>query len=222
MNESSLHQFLPRRSPRQKRSRLLYDKIVVTARKLFEEEGFAYVTTNKIADKSNISIGSLYQYFKNCESIALAVYEDACGKAALTMKRMTLDSLGVPLEKSIPKHIERVFELFENDHYALIGIIREVPELRRVAQPLSFGSLISHMTQLFLEQHFPTVDRATIARKAYVVDKAVLGVTSRYLEETPDFLKKKEIIAEIVLLIEQYLRTLSDARESARSTSGST
>src|SRR5579863_663613 len=101
--EMTLRQLLPRRAPRQLRSRILFDKIVSTAKALFEEHGFAHVTTNKIADEANISIGSLYQYFKNCESIALSVYEQACANAALTMKRRMLQSMSLPLETSIPK-----------------------------------------------------------------------------------------------------------------------
>ena len=209
MTEVPFHQLLPRRSPRQKRSRLLYDKILTTARELFERDGFAYVTTNAIAETAQISIGSLYQYFKNCESIALAVYENACGSAALTMKRMTLDSLALPLEESTSRHIELLIDIFEKNYYALFQIINEVPELRRVARPMSFETLISHTTQIALEQRFPKTDRLTIARKAYVLNRAVLGVLSGYVEEAPDFLKRKEVVAEMVALVHQYFRTLS-------------
>src|ERR1700761_5726639 len=136
--DNPLHKFLPRLMPRQRRSRLLFDKIIATAKVLFEQEGYAYVTTNRIAEKANISIGSLYQYFKNSESIALAVYEDACARAALTVKRMVLENLSVPVEKKVPLHVEKLFDIFENDHYALLRLIYEIPEFRSAARPLSF------------------------------------------------------------------------------------
>jgi AcrR family transcriptional regulator len=201
-----------RRAPRQRRSRILFDKIVSTANTLFEQEGYAYVTTNRIAEKANISIGSLYQYFQNRESIALAVYENACAKAALIQKRRTLESLSLPLEISIPKHIEEVFEIFERDRYALLQLINEVPELRRTAQPLSFDRLIWHTSQMFLEQHFTQVSRTTIARKAYVLNKCIMGIVSQYLDERPDFLDRNAVIAEVSQLAQQYIKTLSDRR----------
>jgi len=209
------HQATLRRAPRQKRSRILFDKIVATAKTLFEQEGYAYVTTNRIAEEANISVGSLYQYFKNREAIALTVYEHACAKAALTQKQRTLESLTLPLEISIPKGIEQVFEIFEEDRYALLQLINEVPELRRSAQPLSFDSLIWHTTQMFLEQHFTHLDRATIARKAYVLDRCILGIVSRYLDERPDFLDKNAAIAEVTQLVQQYIKTLPDQRISS-------
>jgi AcrR family transcriptional regulator len=220
--EGTLLQFMPRRTPRQKRSQILFEKIIATAKVLFERDGYAYVSTNTIAQKANVSIGSLYQYFKNCESIALAIYENACSKAALTMKRRTLESFSLPIETSIPKHIGWVFDVFEKDRYALLQLINEVPELRRVSQPLSFDSLISQTTQMFLEQHYPDVDRAIIARKSYVLDRCVLGVMSRYLDERPDFLGREEAIAEITELVRPYVATLARHQKSATAGSRST
>jgi AcrR family transcriptional regulator len=206
--DNPLHKFLPRRMPRQKRSRLLFDRIIATAKTLFEQEGYAYVTTNRIAEKANISIGSLYQYFKNSESIALAVYENACARAALTMKRMVLENLGVPFEESVRMHIERLFDIFEKDHYALLRLIFEIPEFRTAARPLSFTSLIGPTTQMGLQQHFTGVDRATIVRKSYVVDRCAIGMISRFLDEKPDFFSRKEAIDEITELVRQYLGSL--------------
>jgi len=188
---------------------MLVDKIIATAKALFEKEGFAYVTTNRIAEKANISIGSLYQYFKDSESIALAVYENACARAALTMKRMVLDNFGVPPEQAARRHIERLFDIFEKDHYALLRIVYEVPDLRSAARPLSFSNLIGPTTQMVLQHQFIDADRATIARKSYVLDRCVLGMISRFLDERPDFFSKKQAIDEIVEFANQYLATLS-------------
>jgi AcrR family transcriptional regulator len=213
--DGTLHKFALRRTPRQKRSQIVYDKIIATAKSLFKQYGYAYVSTNRIADKANISIGSLYQYFRNGEAIALAVYEEACSKAALTMKRRTLESLSAPIEVSVPRLTEWVFEVFEKDRYALLQLINEVPELRRAAQPLSFESLIHHTTQMFFEQHFTDVDRAVIARKAYIIDKCVIGVISRYLDEKPDCLNKNQAISEITEFVTHYAMTFSRHRKTA-------
>lgn len=204
-----------RRTPRQKRSQLLYDKIIAAAKTLFRQHGYAHVSTNRIAEKANISIGSLYQYFANRESIALAVYEDACSKAALTMKRKTLESLSTSLEESVPKLTGWLFEVFDRDRYALLQLISEVPELRRMAQPFSFDSLIHRTTQMFFEQHFAHVERAVIARKCYIIDKCVMAVISRYLDERPDFLSKSQAIAEITEFVLRYASTLKTARKLA-------
>jgi AcrR family transcriptional regulator len=213
--DSGLRKIPLRRAPRQRRSQILYDKIVATAKGQFRQHGYAYVSTNQIAEKANISIGSLYQYFSNREAIALAVYENACSQAALTMKRKMLEHLGTPFEVAILKQLECAFDVFEKDRYALLQLINEVPEFRRVAQPFSFDSLIQRTTQMFFEQHFAHVDRAVIARKSYIIDRCVIGVIARYLDERPDFMTKKEAIAEITEFVTHYAGTLARHRELA-------
>ncbi len=195
---------------------MLVDRIIATAKRLFEQEGFAYVSTNRIAEEAKISIGSLYQYFKNSESIALAVYENACAQAALTMKRMVVDNIGMPTEIAVRKHIEKLFEIFEKDHYALLRVVHEVPEFRSAARPLSFSSLIGPTTQMALEHQFIGVDRATIARKSYVVDRCVLGMISRFLDEKPEFFTRQQAIDEIAHFVYQYLATLPRRSISAK------
>jgi AcrR family transcriptional regulator len=216
VKETALHKLPKRRTPRQKRSQVLYDKIIAAAKTLFKQHGYAYVSTNRIAQKANISIGSLYQYFANRESIALAVYEDACAKAALTMKRKTMESLSATFEESVPELTGWVFEVFESDRYALLQLINEVPELRRMAQPFSFQSLIHRTTQMFFEQHFAHVEPAVIARKSYVVDQCVMAVISRYLDDRPDFLNKTQLVAEITEFVLRYAATLSAQPRGAK------
>ena len=54
-----------RRTPKQERSQERYAKILDTAANLFLDKGFDGTTTNEIARRAEISIGSLYQYFDN-------------------------------------------------------------------------------------------------------------------------------------------------------------
>ena len=61
------------RKPQQKRSRLMTEKIVSTALKLFCEKGYYNTTTNEIAKEAGISIGSLYSYYKDKDTIFLEI-----------------------------------------------------------------------------------------------------------------------------------------------------
>ncbi|MDP9794958.1 AcrR family transcriptional regulator [Catenuloplanes nepalensis] len=59
----------PRREPRQVRAELTRERILTAAAHVFSEYGYAAGTTNRIADRARISIGSLYQYFPNKDAI---------------------------------------------------------------------------------------------------------------------------------------------------------
>ena len=65
----------PRKQPSQGRSRFTLRQIVEAAARVFEERGYAGTTTNRIAERAGVSIGSLYQYFPNKESILVVLLE---------------------------------------------------------------------------------------------------------------------------------------------------
>ncbi|PRY39696.1 TetR/AcrR family transcriptional regulator [Umezawaea tangerina] len=63
----------PRRKPRQVRGELTRERILTAAAHVFAEHGYAAGTTNRIAERARVSIGSLYQYFPNKDSILAAL-----------------------------------------------------------------------------------------------------------------------------------------------------
>jgi AcrR family transcriptional regulator len=66
---SSDRRLEPRRKPRQVRAELTRERILTAAAHVFAEHGYAAGTTNRIAERARISIGSLYQYFPNKDAI---------------------------------------------------------------------------------------------------------------------------------------------------------
>jgi len=64
-----------RRDPAQERSRQTVDCIVEAAGRLLVEHGRLGVTTNAVAERAGVSIGSLYQYFPDKDAIFAALQE---------------------------------------------------------------------------------------------------------------------------------------------------
>ena len=67
--------FQPRKQPRQSRSKRTVEAILQAATQLWSAGGYAAGSTNEIAAKAGVSIGSLYEYFPNKESILVALVE---------------------------------------------------------------------------------------------------------------------------------------------------
>src|SRR5271168_2652544 len=62
-----------RKAPAQERSRETVDVILEASARILESDGLRGFNTNAIAAKAGVSIGSLYQYFPNKDSIVLAL-----------------------------------------------------------------------------------------------------------------------------------------------------
>jgi AcrR family transcriptional regulator len=63
----------PRRKPVQDRSLATVEAILEAAAQVFERYGYAAGTTNRIAGRAGVAIGSLYQYFRNKDAILVAL-----------------------------------------------------------------------------------------------------------------------------------------------------
>ena len=63
----------PRKRPEQPRSRATVEMIVEGAASILEERGFEGYNTNAIARRAGVSVGSIYQYFSDKDSITAAV-----------------------------------------------------------------------------------------------------------------------------------------------------
>ena len=62
-----------RKKPTQARARATCDAILEASAQLLETHGYAGVTTNSIAERAGVSIGSVYEYFPNKDAIFAAL-----------------------------------------------------------------------------------------------------------------------------------------------------
>lgn len=77
-----------RRKPQQARSQKLVGWILHAAAQVFAERGYAGGTTNHIAERAGVSIGSLYQYFPNKTAILAALAEQHLSEAEVLARKL--------------------------------------------------------------------------------------------------------------------------------------
>ncbi|MBA2404448.1 MAG: TetR/AcrR family transcriptional regulator, partial [Bdellovibrionales bacterium] len=90
-----------RKEPNQERAIDTMDSIIKATAHILEKEGFEKTSTNKIAAKAGVSIGSLYQYFPTKDSI-LALMMDRYMKSEIEMiDRVLKEKSSRTLEETI-------------------------------------------------------------------------------------------------------------------------
>ncbi|WP_054569520.1 TetR/AcrR family transcriptional regulator [Frankia sp. R43] len=65
-----------RKRPAQERSRRTVEAILEAAAQLLATKGYRATTTNHVAERAGVSIGSLYQYFPNKDALVAALVEE--------------------------------------------------------------------------------------------------------------------------------------------------
>ena len=96
-----------RRVPKQERSRKRFDGILDAAANVFSRKGFDSATTNEIADRAEMSIGSLYQYFDNKEAIVWALSD----RYVESLNEITSDFMDAEVvELSVEEAVDRLLD----------------------------------------------------------------------------------------------------------------
>lgn len=97
---------LPRKAPRQERSRELVEWILEAATRILAADGLAGLTTNRIAAVAGISVGSLYQYFPNKDAIVVALIERTQLGVAEAVEAVATQVREAPLPAAIAAFVE--------------------------------------------------------------------------------------------------------------------
>jgi AcrR family transcriptional regulator len=82
----------PRKSPLQARSAHTVDAILEAAARILETRGLVACTTNAVAERAGVSIGSLYQYFPNRDALTAALIDRETLQLLTDVERATQES----------------------------------------------------------------------------------------------------------------------------------
>jgi AcrR family transcriptional regulator len=200
----------PRKLPRQARSVATVEAILEGAAQVFERDGYAAGTTNRIAEQAGVSIGSLYQYFPNKDAILVALVRQhlAEGTAALQPHLERLNC-GARLDDVLPNIVYAMVvmhALTPGLHRVLFEETQLPPTLRAELDGLE-DQLIDVVAGAFAAEYDPPP--ADLRLAARVVVNAIEGLTHRLVLRQPVGATPEAISREITQLVRGYIKTLS-------------
>ena len=195
-----------RREPRQIRSQRRVEKILDAAAQIFAESGFEAATTNAIAERAEVSIGSVYQFFPNKAALLIQL-----NLRCLSDLRVTLKDVFVPELEQLPRQamIEVVIDTlgeFQQRNCSVLRVLNtaHVPELISSADTVA-AEACKHVERL-LEVTYPNLEperRATIAAVCFTATDALF-----YLATVGDTDAQNRVLNEIKILLKAYIGTL--------------
>ncbi|MCW2397926.1 TetR/AcrR family transcriptional regulator [Sphingobium sp. B2D3C] len=123
----------PRKMPRQARSGETVRAIVEAAARILEEAGLAAFTTNAVAERAGVSIGSLYQYFPSKDALI----------GALIVRETSQLLKEWEAARTAPKGHETLSMLVEAavDHQLRRPVLARILDLEEARLPFDKGTL---------------------------------------------------------------------------------
>jgi AcrR family transcriptional regulator len=195
----------PRKLPRQARSRALVEAVLDAAARVLVRRGYAGTTTNHVAEKAGISVGSLYQYFPNKDALVAALH----ARHAREIVSVLDDGLGAARAQSLDATIRALVAAVVRAHLvdpALHRVLEgEAASLDRFDGVAELDRAMAAKVRAILAAHRDEIAPRNLELAAFVVMRVVDGLVHAAVIDPPRLVPAKEIEAEIVRVVLGYL-----------------
>ncbi|WP_327701063.1 TetR/AcrR family transcriptional regulator [Streptomyces decoyicus] len=194
----------PRKQPRQGRAEITRQRILAAAAHVFAEYGHAAGTTNRIAERARVSIGSLYQYYPNKDAILVELltrHLDA-GMSALTHGQD--DEAPDSLEEAIRRYVRLTIENHRDDPQLLRVMIEQAPRSPELLEKTSQYQLARTVYARELIENHPEARVADMEVAARLLVSTVELVVHQLIA-APDPLDPARLESELVAMLTRYL-----------------
>lgn len=199
-----------RRTPSQDRSQATVEALLQATTQILQKEGEAALTTNHVAEVAGFSIGTLYQYFPNKESLIRGVGAQVQAKLVeqIESQLQTLSQDPMLHQQDPRKLVHRIVELIV-DALTLKGKNKQLVRLYwRLEQPeqteVNVKSMSDLLTSYLLQQPHPGLCTPNSAQM-FVLTRAVLGVVRSASLESSPWLGSTALVAGISQMVYSML-----------------
>lgn len=199
---------LPRKLPKQGRSKVLVDAIVEACENILARGDTEQLTTNYIAEVAGVNIGSLYQYFPNKEAVLATVFTrkmaaeraefaDQSNKRILAQSALSLSAALAEVIRVKAELHRRFLALhgdFYSEYYDFFDFESTIDEyvstdLQQPTWSVWVRSLLAHY------QHELRVN--DIERAAFLVANIIDCLLSAAVREQPHFLSEDAFLTQV-------------------------
>jgi AcrR family transcriptional regulator len=188
-----------RRIPRQARAAETVATILEAAAQVLEAGGVAAFTTNAVAERAGVSIGTLYQYFADKQALLRALAEREMTATIGAVAKALRGDPQAPAEERVRAMVRAMVNAFHGRQRARRAVIQAV-----LAQGMSFEMMRPIAAFLALSE----TEEQPLARlnreQTFVVSRALMGVVRAAVLEEQPFFKSRTFEDELVRLVLAY------------------
>lgn len=178
------------------------DAILEASFQVLEAEGAEALTTNRIAQRAGVSVGTLYQYFDSKEGILAALAERRAERVREEIARTVIESPGVGTARAIVRALMHGMPGSSATQAVLLGalFLRDDAALARHHE--AFLAAIAGKAQLDVE---------LTPERAFVLTHCAISLLRAAAAESSVRLDPEKLEEELVRLMEAYLAALPRA-----------
>jgi AcrR family transcriptional regulator len=195
----------PRKLPRQSRSVAMVDAILEASARILLERGYIGMSTNAVAERAGVSVGSLYQYFPNKESLLAALHQQHATHMAQSIETILVTPDASGLRGAIERLVRAAMAAHEVEPQLHRLLEKERPFFEEKGEGTGFSADIHRYIQRLLEEHPETVSHVDLALAAWMTMRMTESLVHAAVLYPPSELDAARIEGSIVDAIYAFL-----------------
>jgi AcrR family transcriptional regulator len=204
MPADSIVAFEPRKTPIQARSTVTVEAIFEATIQVLLSHGVERLTTTRVAQRAGVSVGTLYQYYPNKQSLLFAVLENHLNSVVARVEAVCERACHKPLAQMIREMVEAFVDAKMERADISVALYRVSADLGRPA--LLKG--ISQRSRKAVEAMLHTAEGIKAPPDKSAIDMmlaAMAGAMRSLLEARPSPATVRKSREQLVLLCQSYM-----------------
>ena len=199
----------PRKKASQGRSRALVDTLIEATARILVREGFDKASTNRIAEKAGVSVGSLYQYFPSKEALVAAVMQRHRQELLEVARDALAEVATLPLEEAVRTLVATGIKAHRIDPKLHRVLAEQIPRTGELEDLETYNRDGHALLRAYLEAHRDEFRAVDLELAAFVCFTSVEALThNAVIHHSENFSDEtfEALVEEATRLIVRYLR----------------
>jgi AcrR family transcriptional regulator len=205
MAAHTLKRFEPRKTPVQRRAAVTVDAISEATIQVLLKQGINQLTTTRVAARAGVSVGTLYQYYPNKQSLLFAVLAEHLDHVASAVEDACFRARGKPLFEMM----STVVEAFVDAKMARVDVSMALYQFAADVGGPALAKRVGQRSRKALEAMLETAPGVSSPPDPFVVEMmfaAMAGTTRHVLESGASPAMIRALRQQLVLLCQSYMK----------------
>lgn len=194
-----------RKLPKQARAQATVEAILTATAEVLVEVGYDRATTNAIARRAGVSIGSLYQYYPNKESLVTALCERHMSETMGLLVTEIAQLRSQPLEQAVHALVVTLLRMHAMAPRLHRVFIEQMPRISGFERIAEIDRIIIRLICGELAGREERLRPKNLELAVFLLVHSVQAITHAAVLDRPDALVDAELADETCALVLRYL-----------------
>lgn len=197
----------PRKIATQRRSQATVEALLDATARILVREGYDRASTNRIAAVAGVSVGSLYQYFPNKESLVAALVARHTREMVDLLRDAMAAVASLDLEAAMRELIAAMVDAHRVDP-ALHRIFDEqIPRMGRLDEIEAIDREAFALVRAYLDERREEIAVTDLDTATFICVTTVETLTHEAVLRHPDTIDPAALVEEVTRLVVGYLQS---------------